>query len=125
MNPTYHLTKKQRRRLRIRAKIHGTKKRPRLSVFRSNNHLYAQLIDDDQGHTLVVASDHALAKEAKTARPASPLSQLEIARLVGVALAQKATKVKISQVVFDRGHYAYHGRVKALAAGARQGGLKF
>jgi len=111
--------KKQRdkRRVRIRAKIRGTKERPRLSVFRSNKHIYAQLIDDYGGETLTAASD----LELKTASG----TKTKIAAEVGKVLAEKAGKLGIKKVVFDRGGYKYHGRVKALAEGARQGGLKF
>jgi len=101
---------------RASVKVAGSSKRPRLSVFRSNKHLYAQLIDDDKAVTLVAASDKGFkGKYTKT----------DIAGMVGETLAKKAKTKKISKVVFDRGSYRYHGRIKALAEGARKGGLKF
>lgn len=109
-----------RRKRRVRAKIGGTKGRPRLSVFRSNNYIYAQLIDDTAGATLAAASDKNLVKK-KTDK----LTKTQIATLVGEELAEKAKAKKISRVVFDRAGYKYHGRVRALAEGARKGGLKF
>lgn len=114
------LTKVDRRKriqLRIRKKITGTAARPRISVFRSNTQIYAQIIDDVAGKTLVAASSLELkgAKEPKAS----------IAVKVGKALAEKAIAAGIADVVFDRGGYLYHGRVKALAEGAREGGLKF
>ena len=97
-------------------KIKGTKQRPRLSVFRSCRAIYAQIIDDQKGRTLVAASNFKLAvKGNKTVQ----------ARAVGELLAKKALKKKIKKIVFDRGSYRYHGRVKALAEGARKGGLIF
>jgi large subunit ribosomal protein L18 len=108
--------KRSKRRKRIRAKIRGTKDRPRLCVFRSNKHIYAQIIDDEKGITLMAASDKGMTdKEIGVKR----------ARLVGEMLAKKALKKKIKKVVFDRSGYRYHGRVKALAEGARKGGLEF
>ena len=101
---------RDRRRARIRAKIKGTKERPRLSVFRSNKHIYAQLIDDVGGETLAAALGGA---------------KVSAAGKVGKDLAEKAIKVGIKEVVFDRGGYNYHGRVKALAEAAREGGLEF
>lgn len=108
---------KQRRKTKIRAKIKNTAQRPRLTVFRSNQRIYAQIIDDEQGKTLVAASEKEIKKKAET--------KTERAALVGEVLAQKASKKKIKKVVFDRGPYRYHGRVKALAEGARKGGLQF
>jgi len=108
--------KRRRRAHRVRAQIRGTAKRPRLSVFRSLKHIRVQLIDDDKGISLVSSSDQDI-KEKK--------SGSEMAEAVGKKLAEKATKKKITTVIFDRGPYAYHGRVKALAEGARAGGLKF
>lgn len=117
-------TQRDKRRTRIRAKVKGTKNRPRLSVFRSNKHIFAQLIDDVKGETLVAASDTESVKSAKNQRK-SGLSKVEVASKVGQALAKKALKLGIKQVVFDRGGYKYHGRVKSLAEAAREGGLKF
>lgn len=103
----------------IRQKISGTAQKPRLSVFRSNTEIYAQLIDDDNGVTLAAASsrdkDVAAQKVTKT----------EKSKLVGAALARKATALGLTTCVFDRGGYLYHGRVKAVAEGAREGGLAF
>jgi large subunit ribosomal protein L18 len=109
--------RRSRIRLRIRKKIKGTTHRPRLSVFRSNVHIYAQIIDDVQGKTLVSASSNEL-KNAKG-------TKVEISKEVGKLLAKKAIEANIESVVFDRGGYLYHGRVKGLAEGAREGGLKF
>jgi len=104
--------KRYKRHKRVRAKIFGTKEVPRLCVFRSAKHIYCQLIDDEKGRTLFAASDLEL-KKSKTAYE------------VGKLIAKKALEKKIKKVVFDRGGYKYHGRVKALAEGAREGGLKF
>lgn len=109
---------KIRRHKRVRAKIFGTVDSPRLCVFRSPKHIYAQLINDEKGITLVSANDKELKKPAKP-------NKIVIAQEVGKLIAGKAIKNKIEKVVFDRGGYKYHGRVKALAEGAREGGLKF
>ena len=114
-------TKARRRKrihLRVRRQIRGTAERPRLNVFRSNKEIYAQLIDDLAGHTLVSAS--TVEKGADTSGNKS-----EQAARVGKALADRAREKNIETVVFDRAGYLYHGRVKALADGAREGGLKF
>lgn len=108
------------RRLRVRHKLKANLSRPRLSVFRSSLHIYAQIIDDKTGKTLVSASDQAIKSTAKT-----PLTKTQKASEVGKLLAQQATKAKVTSVAFDRGAYKYHGRVKALADAARSGGLKF
>jgi large subunit ribosomal protein L18 len=110
-----------RRHLRVRKKIHGTPERPRLSVFRSLGHIYAQVIDDEAGKTLASAStiDKALRTQMQG------LNKSEQARLVGQAVAERARAAGIKTVVFDRGGYQYIGRVKALADGAREGGLEF
>ena len=109
--------RRRRIHLRIRKAVIGTSTRPRLSVFRSNVAIYCQLIDDRAGHTLLSASsmDKAVSKATK----------VEQAKNVGKMIAEKALAAKIEAVVFDRGGYLYHGRVKALAEGAREGGLKF
>ncbi len=111
-----------RRKHRVRKKIAGTAARGRLSVFRSNTHIYAQIVDDVQGQTLASASSLKLqgvsAKEGESKRIAA-------ARAVGQTLAERAKEKGIESVVFDRGGYRYHGRVAALASGARDGGLKF
>lgn len=112
--------KRERRHKRQRAKIFGTEGKPRISVFRSNRHIYCQLVDDTKGHTIISAKDIEIEeKEKKGKKP------VEIAFLVGELLAKKAKEKGIEKVVFDKGWYKYHGRVKALAEGARKGGLKF
>jgi large subunit ribosomal protein L18 len=107
-----------RRKMRVRSKIFGTGARPRLSVFRSHSHIYGQLIDDERGITLVSSSDRTLKKTEK-------MTKMEIAAEVGRELAKKALAKKIKAVVFDKGGLMYHGRIKALADGAREGGLEF
>ncbi len=116
------LTGRRRRRMRIRKKIAGSAQRPRLSVFRSNRHIVAQLIDDQTGTTIVAAS--SFSSEIKQ-NPDAEGGKVVMASRVGKILAQKALNKGIESVVFDRGGYKYHGRVKALADGAREGGLKF
>ncbi|MFV9511644.1 50S ribosomal protein L18 [Tepidibacillus sp. LV47] len=112
---------RKRRHLRIRKNIVGTAERPRLNVFRSNKHIYAQIIDDVAGTTLVAAStlDKELKDQVKNG------GSVEAAKLVGNLIAKRALEKKIENVVFDRGGYLYHGRVKALAESAREAGLKF
>ena len=105
-------------RTRIRAKVKGTSDRPRLSVFRSNKQIYAQIIDDNKGVTIVAASSSAL-------KDAQKVTKLDQAKLVGQAIAERAKAAGIDAVIFDRGGYLYHGRVKSLAEGAREAGLKF
>lgn len=111
---------KYKRRLRIkrgiRNKISGTSDKPRLSVFKSNKGIYAQLIDDSTGHTILAASSKELGNET---------NNIETSKSVGTKLAEKAKAGGIEQIVFDRNGYLYHGKVKALAEGAREGGLKF
>lgn len=102
----------------MRARIRGRASRPRISVFRSNQHIYAQIITDEEGKTLVFASDMELEASTKD-------KKTDVANKVGQLLAEKAKEKKITIVVFDKRHYAYHGRVKALAEGARKGGLQF
>ena len=109
---------RERRHRRIRGKVAGTAERPRLAVFRSNKGIFAQLIDDESGRTLAGASWLGLKRSFKGNR-------IEQATEVGKALAAAAQKAGIETVVFDRGGYLYHGRVKALADGAREGGLTF
>ena len=113
-------TKAQRakRHARVRGKISGTPERPRLCVFRSENHIYAQIIDDVAGNTLVAASSVEKGFEGKG-------SNIEGAKKVGKAVAERALAKGIENVVFDRGGYIFHGRVAALAEGARESGLKF
>lgn len=115
------LSKTQRRlriKNRIRKVVSGTAERPRLSVFRSNKEIYAQVIDDVTGKTLVSASSRDKDIDTKA-------SKSEVATLVGKSIAEKAKKAGIETISFDRGGYLYHGRVKSLAEGAREGGLKF
>lgn len=112
-------TKRQRRHTKIRMSIFGTKTRPRLCVFRSNQHIYAQLVDDDASKILISVSD----KELKSVK--SKEKKSDIAKEVGKLIAKKALESKIESVVFDRGGFIFHGRIKALADGAREGGLKF
>ncbi len=109
------------RHARVRRKISGTSDRPRLSVYRSLNHVYVQVIDDSQGVTLASASSLESAVKTQT----NGKSKVDVAGLVGGLLSERATGQGISQVVFDRGGYRYHGRVKALADAARKGGLVF
>jgi len=104
------------RHKRVRAKVAGETSKPRLCVFRSNQYIYAQLVDDATGKTILAVNDSDLKGKDKKA---------DSSKKLGKALAEKALEKKISEVVFDRGGYKYHGRVKALAEGAREGGLKF
>lgn len=110
-----------RRHIRVRKTVVGTPERPRLAVYRSLNHVYAQIIDDTAGHTLVSATD----LEASVRKSRDGKKKSEVAHLVGEELAKKAKKQGIDAVVFDRGGFKYQGRVKALADGARKGGLSF
>ena len=113
------LEQRQKIRYRIRKKVSGVAEKPRLSVFRSNTDIYVQLIDDVNGVTLAAASS----KEADVV--AQKVNKTEKSKLVGAAIARKATELGISKVVFDRGGNLYHGRIKAVADGAREGGLIF
>lgn len=110
------LTGRARRKMRIRKKVHGTPERPRLSVFRSSKHIYAQVIDDAHGTTIAQAS---------SVTGAAAGSKVETAKSVGSAVAKACIEKGVEQVVFDRGGYRYHGRVRALAESARETGLKF
>ena len=111
--------RREKIRFRIRRKISGTAQRPRLSVFRSNNDIYVQLIDDDSSKTLASASskDKDIVAQKGT--------KSEKSKLVGAAIARKASELGLKDIIFDRGGYLYHGRVKAVADGAREGGLNF
>ena len=112
------ITKQERRnkiKTRIRGKVSGTAERPRMTVFRSNKQIYVQLVDDSEGKTLVSASSKGIEEGTKT----------EVAAKVGQAIAEKALAAGITEVVFDRNGYLFHGRVKSLADAARNGGLKF
>jgi len=124
--------KKDRRARKIRAKISGTSKRPRLSVFRSNKGMYLQLIDDKKGRTLVSAHSSEInpstslgQRKKDTAAGSAEGKKVAIAFELGKLIAKKAIDKKIKTIVFDRGGYKYHGRVKAIADGAREGGLEF
>jgi len=111
-------TTKERRRTRSSSGIHGTADRPRLSVYRSNKYIYAQIIDDDLGKTLVTIDDVSKTLHEKTYKKAAAFE-------LGKKLAERAKKVGVTSVLFDRGAYRYHGRVKSLADGTREGGLVF
>lgn len=111
--------RRQKIKFRVRRKISGTTLKPRLSVFRSNTEIYAQLIDDETGQTLAAASS----REKDIA--AQKGTKVEKSKLVGAAIARKATELGLKDVTFDRSGYLYHGRVKAVAEGAREGGLVF
>ncbi len=112
---------REKRHYRLRNKISGTAQRPRLAVFRSDKHMYAQIIDDVQGHTLVSAS--TVEKEAK--EKLDKTSNIAAAQFVGELIGRRAVEQGITEVVFDRGGYIYHGKVKALAEAAREAGLQF
>ena len=111
--------RRERLRFRIRKTVSGTTERPRLAVFRSNKEIYAQIIDDVNGVTITAASTRD--KEID----ASKSNKLDAAKLVGKAIAEKALKAGVESITFDRGGYLYHGRIKSLAEGAREAGLKF
>lgn len=111
--------RRQKIRYNIRKKIAGSTEKPRLSVFRSNSGIYVQLIDDVKGVTIASASSQDKGVMAQKGK------KIDQSKLVGQAIARKATELGVKEVVFDRGGYLYHGRVKALAEGAREGGLKF
>ncbi len=113
------LIKRQNIRYRIRKKIAGTPEKPRLAIFRSNSDIYAQLIDDDNGTTIAAASSRD--KDIV----AQKVTKTEKSKLVGSVIARKATELGVKKVVFDRGGNLYHGRVKAIAEAAREGGLEF
>lgn len=114
--------KRIRRHKKIRSKISGTAQIPRLCVFRSNRHIYCQLIDDQKGHTIASASDFEVKKVSLKNGLGKKVS---VAFQVGKLIAKKAKEKNIKKIVFDRGGFAYHGRVKAVAEGAREGGLEF
>lgn len=116
------LSPRKRRHMRVRAKVSGTTARPRLNVFRSSAHIYAQIIDDVAGHTLVSASDLEDEVQQKSGDGAAKAAR---ATAVGQIVAERAKAAGIDSVIFDRGGFLYHGRVKAVADGAREGGLRF
>ena len=117
MTVTHAPARRLKRRRRVRAKVHGSAERPRISVFRSNRGIFAQLVDDDSGRTL--ASVNWTESDLRSLKP------MEQASKAGALLAERAKAAGVETVVFDRGGYQYHGRVKALAEGAREGGLNF
>ena len=117
-NPTFM---RKVRHARLRQKVHGSAGRPRLAVFRSLKHTYVQVIDDDRGHTLAAAST----RDAVAVEGDEKLSKTQVASRVGTAIAERALACGVKQVVFDRGGFEYHGRVKAIADEARKGGLEF
>ena len=119
-NSVQHLVGRERRRIRVRKKVIGTAERPRMNVFRSAKHIYVQVIDDLAGQT--VASSSTAAKDLRTSLAGK---KLEKAKAVGKAIGEICKSKNIEAVVFDRGGYRYHGRVKAVADGARESGLKF
>lgn len=112
------LTVKKARKLRVRAKTKGTSEMPRLSVYRSNKFIYAQIIDDSKRKTIIGVSEKELTLKEKVNKSVK-------SKELGLLIAKKALGKKVKEVIFDRGEYRYHGRVKALAEGAREGGLKF
>lgn len=111
--------RRERLRMRIRKTVGGTESRPRLAVYRSNKEIYAQIIDDVNGKTIIAASSRDKDIDA------SKVNKIEAAKMVGKLIAEKAVKAGVDTIAFDRGGYLYHGRVKSLAEGAREGGLKF
>jgi large subunit ribosomal protein L18 len=119
MNGKVKTSRRQRIRFNIRRNISGTATKPRLSIFRSNTDIYAQIIDDVNGATIASASTKD--KEIK----AQSGTKIEKSKLVGAAIARKAVELGVKEIVFDRGGYLYHGRVKSVADGAREGGLQF
>src|SRR5689334_22685167 len=116
------LSPRKRRQIRVRSKVYGSPERPRLNVFRSARHIYAQIIDDDKGYTLVAASTVEADTKGKIT---DENTKIDEAKLVGQTIAKRAIDKGIKQVVFDRAGYLYHGRIKALADGAREAGLQF
>ena len=110
-----------RRHLRVRKRVYGTGEKPRLCVYRSLTHIYAQVIDDDRGHTIAAASD----VDADARGEVKGKRKSDVAKVVGELIGKRAKEQGVSTVVFDRGGYQFHGRVKALATGAREAGLKF
>jgi large subunit ribosomal protein L18 len=116
------VTSRDKRRVRIRKKIRGTHDRPRLTVYRSLRHMYAQLVDDEKGVTITTVSTQT---DAVAAQLKEHKKKSEAAKLVGMEIARLAKDLNVTAVVFDRNGYLYHGRVKAIADGAREGGLQF
>ncbi|MEM9951532.1 MAG: 50S ribosomal protein L18 [Chloroflexota bacterium] len=112
---------RKRRQRRVRAKLHGTAERPRLNIFRSNENIFAQVINDDEGHTLAQASTI----DSEIAPQLQDKTKSEASKIVGQVLAERAKEAGVETVIFDRGGFQYRGRVAALAEGAREAGLKF
>jgi len=125
MRPERKVKARLRRKKRIRKKIFGTPERPRLAVYKSLKHIYAQIIDDTIGHTLVAASSLSPEIREKIAELKAKGGKTEVARAVGELIAKKALEKGIKKVCFDRGGFKYHGRIKALADAAREAGLNF
>jgi len=121
MRSTKHLEPRMRRKIRIREKIHGTKERPRMCVYRSLKHLYVQIINDDEGRTLCAASTMSKDFDANLKNK----KNIEAAKALGKLIAEKAKTIGITKVVFDRNGYKYHGKVKTIADAAREAGLIF
>lgn len=121
MNKNIKAAKRIRRHVKIRTRLSGTAAAPRLAVFKSNKYIYAQLIDDETAKTIA----HASSFEGKKAKAKKGTKKVDAAFAVGKTLAEKALALKVKAIVFDRGGFAYKGRVKAVAEGAREGGLKF
>lgn len=117
----FKVQKRKIRHKRARARIFGVKEIPRLSVFRSNKYIYVQAIDDETGSTVAHASDFNILKEKKKEKK----NKTEIAKIVGLEIAKKLKEKTVSKIIFDRGGYKYHGCIKALAEGAREGGINF
>lgn len=128
-NTSFKKIKKDIRHKRIRAKIQGTANIPRLSVFRSNKHIYVQLINDVSGKTLLSVSDKEIkfsaSKKSDKGGKNENGRKISVAKEAGILVGEKAKKAGIKEVIFDRGGFKYHGRIKAVAEGAREGGLKF
>jgi large subunit ribosomal protein L18 len=118
---TRGINQRKRRHIRVRKKVSGTSERPRLCVFRSLNHIYAQVIDDSNGNTLAAAST----VEENVNQKKNGKTKVEIAEIVGQLAGKRATEKGVNSVVFDRAGFSYHGRVKAVAEGARKAGLNF
>ncbi len=115
------MTGRERRHIRVRGRVVGSQEKPRLNVYRSSRHIYAQVIDDTRGHTLAAAST----QDPSLREQLSDLTKVDEAREVGRLIGRRAKELGVSKVVFDRGGWLYHGRVKSLADGAREGGLEF
>lgn len=120
MKVNHNITSKERRRIRVRKKSRGTADRPRVTVFRSNKHVFVQVINDDAGKTIVSAND----KQKSFAKEVKSKTKTEVAEIIAKHIAEALSKAKVDRVVFDRGHYRYHGRVKMIAEVLRQNGIQ-